>query len=75
LRERSRWLDVIGERFESVTGVHPVAVLRYVRGRRHHQAAFAIYVDGEAGAWTWHPWSIVPMADHPGRARPTLESE
>jgi hypothetical protein len=70
------WLDVLASRpkWKNVKGLPNVRLLQYVRGRCHHQLAFAIFEpdesDAESGLWCWLP--SLPPADRKYQ-RPKLE--
>ncbi len=57
------WLDVLASQSDYVKGLRNVALLQYVRGRCHHQLAFAIFADADSQAWCWLPLRWLPSAD------------
>jgi hypothetical protein len=65
LVELLTWLDVLASRpkLKNLRGLPNVPLLQYVRGRCHHQVAFAIFdpEQPDAEAWCWLPW--LPPAD------------
>jgi hypothetical protein len=68
------WLDVLASKSNQVKGLRHVPLLQYVRGRCHHQLAFAIFEPGQSdsGAWCWLPW--LPPADT-GYEKPKRDDE
>jgi hypothetical protein len=77
LVELLTWLDVLASRpksMKAMRGLPNVPLLLYVRGRCHHQVAFAIFdpEQPDPEAWCWLPW--LPPAD-PGYESPKREDE